>query len=275
MNIEIVNKLWSRSGGWGCLSQKTAAENWIDEFFYKSIHPDIGQLPGTDMFFSPLTYETEARRATSHTPADILFADLDPVNPSDLDIKPHIAWETSPGSYQAVWLLAHPVKYKTEWAQMNRRMTYTTEADRGGWSGSKVLRVPGTINYKYPEEPQGKLLWELWDDRPYTLGELDHKLIPYNEIARALDEMAPEIIKDERVLDSIWSKLPPRVQYKLAVKKVNDRSRFIVSTAHIMREAGVEKEEAFQMLWYARFNKWRQRNNPDRLWTEICQVYSR
>jgi hypothetical protein len=93
-------------------------------------------------------------------PSCWLYADLDAVEPikSDAELSPTIAWESSPGRYQALW---HIDKHLPEeqHIMVNRKLTYALGADKGGWDITQVLRVPGTINHKYAEKPKVKLLW--------------------------------------------------------------------------------------------------------------------
>lgn len=243
-------------------------EEWTEFHFINMEQPD-----NIDLYFSPLVYEKPRRLVTLHKPATLLFADLDAVDPHDLDLPPHVAWTTSPGSWQAVWLLNKPIKYRTQFADLNRRMTYHTGADRGGWAGSKVLRIPGSVNWKRGGA-EGFLYMEHWDDRPYTAAELDHKLMPAALIQdpSSVGE-APPIVTDRDELQKIWHRMPARCQWQLTRKGVNDRSSFIIATAHILHNEGVSMTDAFHMLWYAPFNKWRQRNNPQRLWIELTHVY--
>lgn len=277
MYSTIIQDLWQLNEPpyYGFISRMNRNTGKWEDMPIPHDHPTpllLEQEEGMDMFFSPLVYESPRRLNTNHKVAPLLFADLDPVHPETLEYRPHLAWETSPGSYQCVWLLDRPVKYRTEWASINRRMTYHVGADRGGWSGSKVLRIPGSVNYKRGGVT-GKLLWdELGAFGPYIVAELDN-LLPDKVAFNGEVGDAPEILTDRKSLDAIWKNLPSRIQWVLTRKAVKDRSRFIVNVAHQSKEAGVPKFDAYQMLWYAPYNKWRQRNNPQRLWHEVCAVY--
>lgn len=274
MNLEIVRRLWQESDGQFAFISFRTPEGWQDNVVGPHMLTALHQPDGWDMFFTPLTFSNTRRLAQNAVPGSLLYADLDPVEPQTIDPEPQIAWETSPGSYQAAWLLDAPVPYSTQWADLNRRMTYHTGADSNGWSPAKVLRVPGSVNYKYDEAPQGRLLWSDWDSR-YSLEAMQSKLPELHELKQTSGEVAPPIITDHAELNRIWARMPAYVQHYLTKTNVGDRSRFIVSTAHKMREAEVSKEDAYHMLWYAPYCKWRFRNNPDRLWAEITTVYEK
>src|SRR4030095_16367069 len=113
-----------------------------------------------DVYWCPNVF-TEPRRSRDSI-ADIatLYADLDTVNPRSLpeELYPTAAWRTSPGRWQAMWSLDRAIDSDTQ-SQLNQRLTYAVGADKGGWDLTQVLRVPGTHNHKYPEQPTVQLLW--------------------------------------------------------------------------------------------------------------------
>lgn len=121
-----------------------------------------------DIYWSALMYEYPMRREDSAMTEHALFADLDRSDPTSIDDEymPTIAWETSPGSYQALWVAAQGDFLGSSWpGNENQRMTYYTEADLGGWHSTKLLRVPFSTNYKPDyrdgdgQYPAGKVLW--------------------------------------------------------------------------------------------------------------------
>src|SRR5690606_8075578 len=91
---------------------------------------------------------------------DLLWADLDEVDPNTCDPKPHVAWETSTGRYAALWYLDE-ARDAQEVLHVNRNLTNFLGADPGGWDLTQVLRVPGTVNRKYGHEQRGVLLWHV------------------------------------------------------------------------------------------------------------------
>jgi hypothetical protein len=108
------------------------------------------------------------KRATA-TPC-CLWADLDEAHPDDCPIKPTIAMESSPGRYAGLWWTDEPV---TE--ELNRRMTYACNADKGGWHFGKLLRIaPGTFNFKYADQPRVRCMWNT--GHVYSVRELDAAL---------------------------------------------------------------------------------------------------
>ena len=127
---------------------------------------------GDDLYWCPSIFEANKRQLEVAMDEHCLWADLDEVDPRGIDdqYKPTIAWETSPGRFQALWLIMRGFDIQgASWAGgENQRMTYYLGADSGGWDITQLLRIPGWNNHKpvYKEGNQGKpvegrLLW--WD----------------------------------------------------------------------------------------------------------------
>jgi len=118
-----------------------------------------------DVYFCPNFFKRPRRRKDLVLPSRWLYADLDTVVPLDDDslLSPTIAWESSPGRYQALWQMDKWLDPEQH-SDLNRRLTYKLGADKGGWDITQVLRVPGTLNHKYTDVPLVKLLWERIND---------------------------------------------------------------------------------------------------------------
>ena len=64
--------------------------------------------------------------------------------------KPSAIVETSPGKFHIYWKLREPAdKNDIEKVEnLLKRLTAFFAGDRGTWDGSRILRIPGTLNYK-------------------------------------------------------------------------------------------------------------------------------
>jgi hypothetical protein len=120
-----------------------------------------------DIYWGTSLFEYPMRREDVAMDEHALWADLDAVDPSTLDeYPPTIAWESSPGRYQALWVAARGDFQGASWpGNENQKMTYMTGADASGWDTVQLLRIPGSPNHKpeYRREdgtyPEGKILW--------------------------------------------------------------------------------------------------------------------
>ena len=221
---------------------------------------------GNDLYFSPLAFSERQRKNAHVFRPRVLFADLDPVDPRDLTIRPTIAWETSPGMFQAVWVLDKALDSYSVWCGLNKRLTVSTGADPGGWFGSKLLRVPGTFNYK--RGAWGKLLW--WDKtRFFSPTELNDTLPVLSSHTREVhdDFPAPMDSKEwEWLLGLHWPKLSLLAKSLIVKQRVPDRSRHLIKTANALITT-LKPHEAFQLLWLCPTNKYRlDRYAPELLW---------
>ena len=105
-----------------------------------------------NLYFSPQVYEyTNRRSACLKQTQSVLWADLDTCPIEKVTPKPSVAWESSPGRYAALWFLdkEYPLE---EILRACKGIAYEYAdlgADKGGWDATQVLRVPGSVNYKY------------------------------------------------------------------------------------------------------------------------------
>lgn len=118
-----------------------------------------------DLYWCPNLFEDRRRHIDLAMDARGLWADLDEVDPREIsDLPPTIAWETSPGRFQGLWLCDSPKLLVYEAGRENQKLTYHLGADRSGWDATQLLRIPGWKNHKpeYRERgtPRGRLLWD-------------------------------------------------------------------------------------------------------------------
>ncbi len=93
-------------------------------------------------------------------------------------LKPSAAIQTSTEDHQQfLWLLKEPAEAKdcATVEDINRRLINRFEGDCGTQDISRVLRLPGTANFKYPDSPRSKIL-ELNPECQYSLE--DFELLP-------------------------------------------------------------------------------------------------
>jgi len=268
---DIIEHIWSRQGGEYAFYATRLNGRWKDHPTHTEF-PERYEFPeDADIYFTPLTFIDMHRSNDTAAGIRCLFADLDPVDPEIVSIRHSMAWETSPGSYQGLWLLHDEMGY-SQFANLNRRLTILTGADPGGWMGSKLLRWPGTMNHKYSPSRPGKLLW--WDpEAQYSASYFDEVMpvIPNrpNEGAGDCPDHIPASKADQYIADR-WQSLPLRARSMLMQERVPDRSLHIVRTIHELLKSGVATHTVFNMLWWRPWNKWRtDRHNPSQLWAEI------
>lgn len=200
-----------------------------------------------DLYWCPSIFEGPDRQSELAMDEHALWADLDEADPKKLrnntDFKPTVAWESSPGRYQALWL-GNPELGDFQGASWpgneNQRLTYMLEADRSGWDTTQLLRIPGWPNHK-PEHarngkpPMGKLLWE----RGPMYEMDDFKALPEVKGALTMDKLG-DIIEAE--IDGVdRHAVVARVKLKL-----NQRARELINARDSVGPQGSQGDN----LWY-------------------------
>lgn len=281
---KFIAKVWAAQPHHNGLYGVLATKDWDTGEW--SNHPvsafspaptNTANLEGADdLYFTPCLFTQPAARKEHAEPSRVLYADLDEVDPRTLDIPPSLAWETSPHRYQALWILDRALNTKT-FERLNQRLTYATGADKGGWSATKVLRVPGSLSTKY-EKPFRVRLIKVKRRRRYTVEEMRALL---KDIPTALD--APGTLPPSDTLpdpdDTFKTRrkiIPVRARQLLSTKSLvgsDDRSARLWELQTLLINAGLEPEEVYVLVKRSIWNKYKgQRREATRLWYEISKA---
>lgn len=238
-----------------------------------------------DLYWCPSLFE-EGRRATElATDEKALWADLDEVDPRTLDdYPPTVAWETSPGRYQALWILNSGDMQGASWpGNENQKLTYYIGADQSGWDTTQLLRIPGWENHKYEYRkndkiPQGKLLWS--NGRTYLpddftdLPEVEGAL-KTSQVTEVIASQV-EAIDRTKVLARVRLKITKRTRDLLSAREaVGDRSSVLWEMERSLADAGCSIEEIVAVVRSTVWNKHEGRSDELRqLITEAMKAIS-
>lgn len=222
-----------------------------------------------DLYWCPSLFEYPWRREDVAMDEHALWADLDEVDPESIqDYPPSIAWESSPGRYQALWLAASGDFQGASWpGNENQRLTYHLDADRSGWDTTQLLRIPGWTNHK-PEYgvdgkyPTGKLLWA--NGPQYHAGDFSElPAITSMEAASGLtDALESEIdaVDRHKVLAKVKLKLTRRVRDLISAREVSgDRSDALWEMERGLADAGCSVAEIVAIVRETVWNKYTDR----------------
>lgn len=249
--------------------------------------PSNKQLPNMkstpDWYFAPCLF-TGRRKQEQALPSRLLYADLDEIAPWDIkDVPPSIGWETSPGSYQAIWIMDRPLAVKKKdgsngaFEDLNRRLTYHVGADKGGWSSTKVLRPPGSISTKYGKSRAKRFRVKIVHrDRSYSVQEMQQLLKEQPGSTVIGDRDWKDLPNVDDVLRRVKHKLPTRAKTLLRSTDAvggDDRSARLWELHHLLLDAGLSPEEVLVIARQSAWNKYRgQRREMARLKTEIAKA---
>ena len=120
-----------------------------------------------DIYFCPNAFDRPSRKTPYALPTNYGWCDIDDNDVSRYDPQPNILWETSPGRFQGIWIWREPAEGKVA-EQYSRNIVYKQGGDHGGWSITKMLRLPGTINHK-SDYNRPIVMLRAYDRRPQKL----------------------------------------------------------------------------------------------------------
>ena len=185
--LRILKAIWRRADGYVFLPyiEKRFARTAERKFHWREgpafhlphdfekIETHLLKHREDDLYFTPMVFSGPKRISEWAATGNRLWADLDEANPESIheELKPTLAWETSPGRFAAVWFMASSRPETTERGGENHRLSIAVGADPSGWDTTQLLRVPGSANNKpgYPEGIRGRLVWrrpgrQTWDE---------------------------------------------------------------------------------------------------------------
>lgn len=303
-NLRIVSKSWGKQSGYAFFpwidrkkqretGKRRAGFNEGNAFVWprdrERIVDHILKISNTgenDMYWSACLFEQPIRREDTAMTEYALWADLDKVDPSTIDqYPPSVAWETSPGSYQALWLAQRGDFLGSSWTgNENQKMTYYTGADSGGWFTTKLLRFPGTPNHKpeYRREdgtyPNGQLLW--YNGPRYLPGDFADLPEVHNAAESLLgDALASDIEGVDRleVIARVRLKLNHRAREILQAKEASgDKSDQLWYLTRCLADVGCTIAEIVAVVRDTVWNKFRDRHDElHRLITEASKAIAK
>lgn len=145
----FLNYIWNMQPRGIFYLVQRVGDSWVEHEvdFTQSINVDFKMPKDGDLYFCPNAFEAGGRKKSLCLPGRLMYQDLDESDPRELALHPELWWETSPGRYQAVWVLDREIEPE-ELQQLNRALNRASHADPGTWNLTRLLRVPGSWNAK-------------------------------------------------------------------------------------------------------------------------------
>ena len=230
-----------------------------------------------NVYFSAQLFRSKSRRKDNINKCNFLWADLDTCSPKKLLIEPTIVLETSKGRYQAFWKLSKEVAPEVA-EDLSKRIAYRHSedgADEGGWDLSQLLRVPYSTNFNHEGNPNVRIL--IANRNVYSVKDVTNAYQPVEKL-EWLDEPPPEI-SNLQTIATIFTKVgTTRLQLinKLFESTPDkDWSKPLWQLIKCCLEAGLEKEETFNVAYHAKCNKYKRDHRPySHLWRDILKAYA-
>jgi len=267
--MSIVTQTWRKiPGDYFFICTKSKSGKWTDKAFARDdlakVDAYIEANTDKNLYWCIHGFSKPRRKEEYAVLPKLLWADLDEVDPRKLNgTKPTLAWESSPGRFAGVWHID-----KTMDKELNKRLSYSLGADKGGWDITQVLRVPGTMNYKYGKGKPGRLLWSKTGET-IRVSELKQHLTAETE----KKESSGEYSKEDRA--AVYGRYQKRIsqnirQLLLSQRVSGDRSEILWKLYHGLLDAGMDGDEVATLVSGSVWNKFADR--PKQLRREIEKV---
>ena len=217
-----------------------------------------------DLYWCPSLFEKPVRQLEYAMDEHALWADLDEIDPREIkDYPPTIAWETSPGHYQALWIIMGGDMQGASWmGYENQRLTYHLDADKSGWDTTQLLRIPGRANHKFnywsngTRSVPGKILWT--NGRRWLPDEFN-ELPPVAGTSQITSILEGEIEKVDR--REVWGRVRLKVSGRVrdfyrARETSGDRSDVLWQMERDLADAGCTVVEIVALVKETVWNKY-------------------
>lgn len=278
--LAFLTQVWGvHPGGFVFLAARTLSGRWIE----KGFHVAFGQRaierfirdhdPNThDLFFCPNAFSQRKRLAEFALPTRLAWCDIDGADPHIFRPQPTILTETSPRRYQGLWKFSTAVEPACAEA-VSRHLTNTYHGDRGGWSSTKMLRLPGTFNHK---RAYNKPLVSIVRDSGHSIPNWPRVAIPRRREVLT-DQIDPTKFDPDAVIKKYSKALAPnrrRLMEDTSVKS-RDRSRIIFMIVAALHDAGTTPDEIAAVVWRSPYFITKFGRHRGRLTEEICRIISK
>jgi len=236
----------------------------------------------TNVYFCPHLFKSnENKKKENASKVSVLWVDQDSGSYEDIHPKPTVCWVTSEGKHHALWILDKPHDPQ-EAEKVVKHLTYKTPgADKGCWNLGRVLRFPGSLNYKYDPPFKGEILW---DDGPeYSLDALkpDIGTELQESLNLVLDERIPPMPRPSYIPSALMSlgkygNRIPKIAWDILgrePKPDDDYSTELWQLERVLLESGIPFLNVFAIVRESQWNKYRRDNRPEsHLWTEVYKA---
>lgn len=159
--LDFLNTVVTTDSGYFLLSAANGTDGWKEHWFewptdVNEIVYRAKQLSAShNVYFTAHLFSQPQSRKACVLPTRTIQADLDNADVHSLPIQPTVVLETSPGRYQAFWILKNDPGLNIppdEIERLSCKLTYSIlDCDRSGWTLGHRVRLPDTFNYKYTE----------------------------------------------------------------------------------------------------------------------------
>lgn len=228
-----------------------------------------------NLYFSVNPFSRDRRLKDYALPTSLGWCDMDASNPDAYRPQPNLLWETSPDRFQALWLW--DARHDFEEAQRFSRSLADRHGGDSGWTITKMLRIPGSINHKpHYDEPFVRMVTQSWakaSERPEPTPDNGRA---HDVAAQALD-MNPHAHERLDVLRKHRSKLSASARTVIRHNRVLalDRSKWIFMMVAELHEAGATLDEIASVVWGSPYFRDKYGNNLNALERQVSNIIAK
>lgn len=286
LRLQFFDYLFEKEEGYLCIAYADPnykQTGWKQRFFdWPAQRDEIGKfiskrIDSHHIYFGVNLLETKERKKQYVKSGNRVWSDLDAVVPTQVEPIPQVIIESSPGRYQAIWRLEETISIDRA-EEFSKRLAYKyvgEGADKGCWDRTRVLRVPFSNNYKYPNAPQVELHTALETLIPVAVFEALEDVVLTSEEAEWEETLPP--FEDVPEADAVIYKYLPSLQrtafaelFSIVPNEEDDWSRRLWRLINICYECGMEELEVFSVALASKCNKYVRDNRPMRyLWRDV------
>lgn len=246
---------------------------------------DVFATMSVDVYYCPNLFKSDNFSKDNVLLCPSIYSDLDECSPEDVMPPPSLAVETSPGRFQALWVIQEGMPPEVG-EDMSKRMAYAY-ADRGadlsGWDLVQLLRVPGTFNMKYIDTNSGPVVVQRLNTRfaQYRNGEIDLPEVAETDSSKFPFPTELEPGTGRELMDRFRARLPERAfrrhdEVPLPVNGQSTWSQNLFGLEMDCYEAGMTREQVYQVCLDAACNKFaRDGRTTNYLWQDVCRAWSK
>lgn len=239
-------------------------------------------------YFSTALYEESGIAEKQHIrekqyakTSTIIHADLDECDPRLLLIKPSILVQSSPGRFQAYWMLDHPVN-PADAEDVNRRIAYYHKEQGADMchDAGHLMRIPYTPNYKHGELETAPVV-AVVEANALRYRISDFTAYPNVVALRFMDDqdILPDLPQEtgQQIIERYKATLPSLFYPIFEVAPPAELKSWSEPLWRLMcmcLEAGMRREETFLVARDAACNKYARDGRPETdLWREVLRLY--
>jgi len=199
---------------------------------------------GREVYFCAHLLTSPQRRKEYAGPISALWGELDGGEVPDGALLPSAVVESSTGHFHLYWFLTDAIPPEAA-ERLNKGLADQIGADPSGFDLTQLLRVPGTVNYKYPEKPVVRIL-NINPELTYSPAELE-RFLP-EETEEASDEATsktdePPIALHGPALE-VWRGERPKRKDGGEI----DRSATLLAIGRVLYDAGANLQVVVRTL---------------------------